>query len=73
MEVARDFLRSGALPDRGFVSSDAFLLCGGGGDVARWGEEEERLTSLVAVQRLRVHPIPIFCFAHEMTDSGEGN
>lgn len=40
----------------------------------RGGEEgEERMTSLVVIQRLRVHPAPVFCFAQEMNDSSVGN
>lgn len=35
MEVARDFLGPGALLDGGFVSSDAFLPCGGGSDMGQ--------------------------------------
>lgn len=67
MEVARDFLGPGALPNGEFVSSDTFLPHGGGVIWAGVGEEEEeRLTSLVGIQRPREHPASVFHFAQKV-------
>lgn len=41
---------------------------------AREGEKgEERLISLVAIERLRVHPGPVLCFPQGINDSNVGN
>lgn len=39
-KVARDFLGPGALPDGRFLGSDAFLPCGGWGDMGQMGRRK---------------------------------